>query len=112
MGRRSETTSLPVGARRFLIPRLTLAQQRNLTGYIFILPFVLGFLIWFLIPAGIAAYLVVQKWDLITAPEFVGTWQLSIIRPPPAQPLESYHGCCRPAAGHDAKLHWRVAQPP
>jgi multiple sugar transport system permease protein len=51
---------------------LTLAQRRNITGYIFISPFILGFLLWFLIPALIALYLSVQDWNLISAPEYVG----------------------------------------
>lgn len=52
--------------------RLTLAQKRNITGYLFISPFILGFLIWFLIPALIALYLSVHSWNLISAPRFVG----------------------------------------
>ena len=52
--------------------QLTRAQRRNLTGYLFISPFILGFLIWFLIPALIALYLSVHEWNLITAPKFVG----------------------------------------
>ncbi len=64
-----------MSARRRLslpLPPLTLSQRRNVLGYIFISPFVLGFLIWFLIPAGVAAYLTTQKWDLISPPQFVG----------------------------------------
>lgn len=51
---------------------LTLAQRRNITGYIFISPFILGFIFWFLIPALVAAYLTFQKWNLISPPQFVG----------------------------------------
>lgn len=50
----------------------TLAFWRNITGYLFISPFILGFIFWFLIPALIALYLSVHKWNLISAPEFVG----------------------------------------
>ena len=50
----------------------TLAFRRNVTGYLFISPFILGFILWFLIPALIAVYLSVHKWNLISAPEFVG----------------------------------------
>jgi multiple sugar transport system permease protein len=50
----------------------TLAFRRNITGYLFISPFILGFIIWFLIPALIALYLSVNDWNLIRAPEFVG----------------------------------------
>lgn len=52
--------------------RLTPSQRRNITGYLFISPFILGFILWFLIPAGIALYLSVHDWNLISAPEFVG----------------------------------------
>src|SRR5579862_3108007 len=69
----SEMTTPSYAARRFRLPPLTLSQRRNVLGFIFISPFVLGFLIWFLIPAGVAAYLTTQKWDLITAPTFAGT---------------------------------------
>jgi multiple sugar transport system permease protein len=52
--------------------RLTLAQRRTITGYIFIMPFILGFLFWFLIPALVAAYLTFQRWNLISPPQYVG----------------------------------------
>lgn len=52
--------------------RLNLSQRRNIIGYIFIAPFILGFLFWFLAPALVAAYLTFHKWNLITAPQFVG----------------------------------------
>jgi multiple sugar transport system permease protein len=54
-----------------LMPR-TLAGRRTLTGYLFIMPFILGFLIWFLIPALTAVWLTFQRWNLISPPEYVG----------------------------------------
>jgi multiple sugar transport system permease protein len=54
------------------IRRLTQSQQRTLTGYFFISPFILGFFLWFLIPALVAVYLTFHKWNLIQPPEFVG----------------------------------------
>lgn len=54
------------------IDNLTLAQRRNIVGYIFISPFILGFLFWFLIPALVALYLTVHQWNLISPPRFVG----------------------------------------
>jgi multiple sugar transport system permease protein len=48
------------------------AGRRNVTGYIFIAPFVLGFLFWFLIPALTSIWLVFQDWNMIKPPEFVG----------------------------------------
>ncbi len=59
-------------AQPLLKRRLTLSQRRNITGYLFISPFILGFLLWFLIPALIALYLTVHRWNLISAPQFVG----------------------------------------
>lgn len=52
--------------------QLTPAQRRNLTGWIFISPFVLGFIFWWLIPALIALFLSVNEWNMIKAPEFIG----------------------------------------
>src|SRR4051812_24702831 len=52
--------------------RLTLSQRRNVVGYLFISPFILGFLFWFLVPAAVALYLVFQRWNMMTPPEFVG----------------------------------------
>jgi multiple sugar transport system permease protein len=65
----SKTTPIEVKAPA---RRLSLARRRNMTGYIFISPFILGFLIWFLIPALVAVFLTVHEWNLITAPEYVG----------------------------------------
>jgi len=48
------------------------AGRRNVVGYIFIAPFILGFLFWFLIPALTSLWLVFQKWNMIAPPEFVG----------------------------------------
>lgn len=48
------------------------AARRNVVGYIFIAPFILGFLFWFLIPALTSLWLVFQKWNMIAPPEFIG----------------------------------------
>jgi len=52
--------------------RLSLKQPRTIIGYIFIMPFILGFLFWFLIPALVAANLTLQKWNLISPPRYIG----------------------------------------
>jgi multiple sugar transport system permease protein len=52
---------------------LTLSRRRTITGYIFILPFILGVLFWLVIPAGVAVWLSFQDWDLITPAVSVGT---------------------------------------
>jgi multiple sugar transport system permease protein len=41
-------------------------------GYIFIAPFMLGFLIWFLIPALTSLWMAFQDWNMIQPPKFVG----------------------------------------
>ncbi len=46
--------------------------RRTITGYLFIMPFVLGFLLWFLTPTLIAVWLTFTDWNLIRAPRFVG----------------------------------------
>jgi multiple sugar transport system permease protein len=46
--------------------------RRTINGYLFIMPFILGVLLWVVYPAGMAAWLAFQKWNLITPPEFVG----------------------------------------
>jgi multiple sugar transport system permease protein len=43
-----------------------------LVGYVFISPFILGFLLWFLVPALTAVWLTFTDWNLISAPEFIG----------------------------------------
>jgi len=54
----------------------TLAGRRMIAGYIFISPFILGFLIWFLIPASVAVWLTFQDWNLISPPRYVGAANL------------------------------------
>lgn len=63
------TGSVAVDTRR---RPFSLMRRRTLIGYIFISPFILGFLLWFLIPALVAVYLSVHEWNLISPPEFVG----------------------------------------
>jgi multiple sugar transport system permease protein len=46
--------------------------RRTVIGYSFILPFILGFILWFLIPAGTAAWLSFHEWNMIRPPKFVG----------------------------------------
>jgi multiple sugar transport system permease protein len=45
--------------------------RRNVVGYIFIAPFILGFLLWFLIPALTSLWLIFQDWNMIAPPEFI-----------------------------------------
>ena len=57
--------------------RLTLKQRRTVMGYIFIMPFILGFLLWWLAPAVVAGNLTMQRWNLISPPRFVGAYNFN-----------------------------------
>jgi len=46
--------------------------RRAIVGYVFIMPFVLGFLLWFLIPALTSVWLTFQDWNMIRDAKFVG----------------------------------------
>ena len=46
--------------------------RRTLTGYIFVGPFILGVLLWVVVPAATAGWLALQEWDMIKPAEFVG----------------------------------------
>lgn len=48
------------------------AGRRTIVGYTFIAPFILGFLIWFLIPALISLWLAFHDWNMIQPPKFIG----------------------------------------
>jgi len=48
------------------------AGRRTVTGYIFIAPFMLGFILWFLIPALTSLWLVFQNWNMIAPAKFIG----------------------------------------
>ena len=64
-----EASRSPTGLwARLRTPRV----QRTIVGYLFISPFILGFLLWFLIPALTALWLVFQDWNLIRSPIFIG----------------------------------------
>ena len=54
-----------------LTPR-TMHGKRTLIGYVFISPFILGFLLWFLLPVLIAVWLTFTDWNLIRPPRYVG----------------------------------------
>ena len=46
--------------------------RRTFWGYLFISPFILGVMLWVVYPAGMAAWLAFQQWNLITPPKYVG----------------------------------------
>ena len=47
------------------------SSRQTLIGYIFISPFILGFLLWFVIPAAVSVWMVFQEWNMMSAPRFV-----------------------------------------
>jgi multiple sugar transport system permease protein len=46
--------------------------NQQVEGYVFLLPSLLGFLIFVLLPIGISFALSFHRWDLLTAPQFIG----------------------------------------
>jgi multiple sugar transport system permease protein len=48
------------------------AGRRTIVGYIFIAPFMLGFVLWFLIPALTSLWMAFQNWNMITPPKYIG----------------------------------------
>lgn len=57
--------------------RLSLKQRRTLMGYVFIMPFILGFLFWWLAPAVVAGQLTVHRWNLLSPPRFAGAFNFN-----------------------------------
>jgi multiple sugar transport system permease protein len=53
-------------------PFLTLGARQAIIGYTFIMPFILGFFIWFLGPTIYSAYLSTTEWNMISPAKFVG----------------------------------------
>ncbi len=52
--------------------RSAMYQRQAWEGRLFALPFMLGFLAFWLYPLAYSVYLVFQEWDLLTPPRFVG----------------------------------------
>lgn len=67
------TQPMPTAAPRLgWFSSLPSATRRTITGYLFIMPFILGFLFWFLSPTLIAVWLTFTDWNLIRPPRYVG----------------------------------------
>src|SRR5687768_14852593 len=58
--------------RTYSAVRSPLKRREALTGYLFIAPAVLGFLIWIAGPMLFSAWLSLTEWDLLNPPEFIG----------------------------------------
>ncbi len=52
--------------------RSSMARREAITGYLFVAPAVLGFLLWVAGPMLFSAWLSLTEWDLLTPPRFVG----------------------------------------
>jgi multiple sugar transport system permease protein len=52
--------------------RSTLRRREAVTGYLFILPAVLGFILWTAGPMVYSFWMSLHEWDLLTSPEWVG----------------------------------------
>jgi multiple sugar transport system permease protein len=58
--------------RTYSAVRSPLKRREALTGYLFIAPAVLGFLIWIAGPMVFSAWISLTEWDLLSPPEFIG----------------------------------------
>ena len=63
---------MAASTRRFSLNLHTRRSRQNLMGYLFISPFILGVLLWFIVPALTAAWLTFYDWNLIRQPIFIG----------------------------------------
>lgn len=52
--------------------RYSFARRQSLIGYVFVSPFVLGVLLWFLAPMLVSVWLAFNEWTMINPPEWVG----------------------------------------
>src|SRR3981081_4914516 len=71
-----ETTVRARGARR---PRLSLARQEELLAYLFILPSLLGFIVFLVVPMVASLGISFYDWELLTPPQFVGLKNFSTL---------------------------------
>ncbi|MGH2533010.1 MAG: carbohydrate ABC transporter permease [Thermomicrobiales bacterium] len=53
-------------------PRLSLKRREAVSGYLFILPAVLGFVLWFAGPMAYSAWISMTEWDMLSPPRGVG----------------------------------------
>ena len=53
-------------------PRWNLSTREAFTFYLFISPWIIGFILFYLGPVVASFYFSLTKWDLLTAPEFIG----------------------------------------
>jgi multiple sugar transport system permease protein len=52
--------------------RFSLKRREALTGYLFVLPAILGFLLWYIGPMIYTVWISFHEWDLLSPPEWIG----------------------------------------
>jgi len=55
------------------------ALRRNLSGWLFASPWILGFLLWTVGPMAASLFIAFTDWDLLTTPEFVGAQNFAVM---------------------------------
>lgn len=68
----SQSSDTEERAHRFRKPRLSIQGRETLAGYGFLLPNIVGFLVFTLLPVLASAVLSLYRWDIIRSPVFVG----------------------------------------
>src|SRR5579859_6910863 len=61
-------------------PRSGLLRQEKIDGFLFIGPWLLGFIIWIAGPMVFSLYLITMDWSLLSAPHFVGLENLQTLK--------------------------------
>src|SRR5713226_672910 len=64
---------------RAVRPRLSLARQEELLAYLFILPSLLGFVVFLVVPMVASLGISFYDWELLTPPQFVGLKNFSTL---------------------------------
>ena len=52
--------------------KLTTEKQDLISGYLFISPFIIGFLMFIIVPMTISLYIAFHKYDMLTPAQFIG----------------------------------------
>lgn len=63
---------VPLSAERDRKSRWRMALRRNLDGWLFASPWIIGFILWTLGPMVASLFIAFTEWDLISAPQWVG----------------------------------------
>jgi multiple sugar transport system permease protein len=62
-----------MAARTFSLPPISKGRLREwAAGYLFASPFIIGFLVFYAFPMAYSLWISFHKWDLLTAPKFIG----------------------------------------